>query len=140
MKQREIRFRAWDIEAKKIDYPKVLATKDEEWCEKLNSSPFAVADVWYGYEIQGCVSDILMQYTGLKDKNGIEIYEGDIITHKRILDNIGVNNWEVEFDKDRGQWYCRRNHSNPPRVPLCDICSKSLIIDNRYENPELLTC
>lgn len=54
---REIKFRAWDIELKKYHYPNM-------WDKSMPSN-------WENYYI-------LEQFTGLKDKNGKEIFEGDV--------------------------------------------------------------
>lgn len=72
----------------------------------------------------------VMQYTGLKDKNGIEIYEGDIF--KSI---IGVNA-TVEWEKE-GRFLGftidgKRRITYINREPLVEV------IGNIYENPELL--
>lgn len=65
-------------------------------------------DYWDGYKASDieAINDIFnnskyifMQYTGLKDKNGKEIYEGDILAY---LDNRKIENWEVKF----GEWSC----------------------------------
>lgn len=56
---REIRFRAWDREVGKMTEPFPLG------CELAGD----------GFDVDW----ILMQYTGLKDKNGREIYEGDVV-------------------------------------------------------------
>ncbi len=70
------------------------------------------------------IEPIVMQYTGLKDKNGIEIYEGDIIEWEHCVD--GKRIYVVEnihtvcneyFDGQKGKWE---------------------IIGNIYSNPELL--
>jgi len=68
---REIKFRAWD---------------GKEMYSPVIDGQGRVATLWYGYEIQGWCDDVVMQYTGLKDKNGKEIYEKMEIDNKFIVD------------------------------------------------------
>lgn len=73
--------------------------------------------------------DVLMQYTGLKDKNGKEIYEGDVVKIDGDKKYIGEIKWNVlGFVCDYGIDGIK-NH-------LPDYVE---IIGNIYENPELLT-
>ena len=74
----------------------------------------------------------LMQSTGLHDKNGKEIFEGDILGEKD-----GLLNGTVEYRADLGMFVNSLiRYNNFER--LCNIASDREIIGNIYENPELL--
>lgn len=74
---------------------------------------------------------VLMQSTGLTDKNGKEIFEGDIIG---IRD--GLLNGVVEFNIDLGMWTnSLLRYNNFER--LCSIADSRKIIGNIWEHPEL---
>jgi len=77
----------------------------------------------------------VMQYTGLKDKNGVEIYEGDIvkgITKHEFLDNIYFHKGIVDF-KD-GCFVVLGEDGN---YHILSELSDLEIIGNIYENKEL---
>lgn len=122
---REIKFRAWDKKMKVFKHP-------ELWDSKMPSN-------WkYWYELQ--------QFTGLKDKNGVEIYEGDIckVTYynhstpnsvliQKVTYDLGTftlvkNNTESKIEEDR------------TNVPLYYCFAPNTIekIGTIHENPELL--
>ena len=112
----EKKFRAWDKKNKEMISPVGIGT----FGEPLNE---------YNEMMDNCE---LMQYTGLKDKNGKEICEGHIVKVKWggvgyvvFQDGSFISRWEdgkVEY-----------------RVCKSDIESRELeVIGNIYENPELL--
>lgn len=76
---------------------------------------------------------IIMQFTGFYDKNGKEIYEGD------ILQGVGSYKWLVEWDA-RGGWILKSQTDTQERTAFIQYNSvtEDQIIGNVWENPELL--
>jgi hypothetical protein len=74
---------------------------------------------------QGGEQIVLMQYTGLKDKNGVEIYEGDILKAPYFQTAA------VEY-MESGFWCKQGKHNMLPNLTDAEV------IGNIYENPELL--
>lgn len=86
-----------------------------------------------GVSFQYSVEEIeLMQSTGLFDKNGKEIFEGDILGTKD-----GLLNGIIEYREDLGMFVnSLLRYDNFER--LCNVASDREIIGNVYENPGLL--
>lgn len=120
---KEIKFRVWDKDFKRMRY---LNSSHDFICfdEKGNG---------YYHNMQTGLGEWfsdLMQYTGLKDKNGVEIYECDIIEYK---DSTGKHIEEVKFDK--GCFYAGLHGGSSTRVaPKLINARLSKVIGNIYEN------
>ena len=120
---REIKFRAWDKEEKEV----------HEWDDLIPS-------VDLGYLFSNELGEYdeyeLMQYTGLKDKNGVEIYEGDIVEtvyNGEVFAGVVVYDLsEVDFKVTDGKEKYGRNFQ------YLTGNDENEVLGNIYENPELL--
>ena len=102
---RVIKFRAWD-EENKVMYPVDRVAFDAPHGTWINN---------HGYHL-------LLQFTGLKDRNGKEIYESDILKHF-AYNHQGL----MEWNNERGEW--------TKFLPL----EQFEVIGNTFEHPHLLT-
>lgn len=126
----KIKFRFWDVPNYKMRYW-------DEWSHLANASVL--------FESQGSPFPIIpMQYIGLQDKNGKEIYEGDIVFYDydyKSLQDPFKNRWEVVYHYD--QWKMVRGNRETGDQNCCDDphwnrWEDCEIIGNIYQNPELI--
>lgn len=81
----------------------------------------------------------VMQWTGLTDKNGVEIFEGDIIKETKVYDysdDIDINIYQIIWNENVTGFTAEgKNGSNTIHQNNMGVCE---VIGNIYENPELL--
>ena len=116
---RDIKFRAWDKTINYMDY-RVRFSHFEDGIEVLDS--------WSSWRELKKDEYELMQYTGLKDKKGVEIYEGDILQNEHHF------KYQVVFKGDC--WRCEPIKNNYFKNRF--IGNDLKIIGNIYKDPELL--
>lgn len=119
------KFRAWDKSGGEVML-KVYAI--DFYYRKIRFG--SGEDEWRNWDDSGEI--ILMQYTGLKDKNRKEIYEGDIIEDG----DAGIF-FEVCFIED-GFWGREINTSSNDILRLSELVPSCEVVGNIYQNPELL--
>lgn len=126
---RTSKFRVWDVRINR------MLSWDEmrkRYCDELDFMGILAGD-W---------SDLIpLQYTGLKNKNGVEVYEGDVL--KGLTSHYGEIVGEVklcQYEDDDGFVHGTHYGWNVNGVPLVDLIEQGFeVIGNIHENPELLT-
>lgn len=115
---REIKFRAWNNE--RMTYKPIVGD---------GTNGREAAEVWLN-DALSLSDEVLMQYTGCKDKNGAEVHEGDIVTDKHMTKGVvkyvqSDAAFKIVSDDDRLFF-------------LTSDIDGLTVIGNIYENPELL--
>lgn len=131
---REIKFRAWDKALKRMTYSSLYAITFD-------------GRIFYGNADVTDYPQEVMQYTGLKDSNGNEIYEGDILKSNsgyRLIVKFGNHGYSAYTDCVELGFYCECVSEKAKRQQIREDFlfwvreEQSEIIGNIHENPELL--
>lgn len=129
---RDIKFRAFHKKENRMIYP---ASKRNDTCMVFEETGWFIVDHFTGKmeTILKCEDGELMQYTGLKDKNGVEIYEGDIIKADNRITCIQWtgNGFNGVYMNDDLTWDDEWEDS-------ISRYGKIELLGNIYQNPELL--
>lgn len=146
MAARPIKFRAWDREARVIREVLNLSFNELNEISEITvkiGEAYQIGDDNEEEVLAGIPCDCglgkfeLMQFTGLLDKNGKEIYEGDIVIDHD--DNTRMN-YQIEWME--GCWFMTGIEKNDELVTVLlgrsDPSSDVEVIGNIYENPELI--
>lgn len=114
------------------------------WCNRRKK--FLCTDYVLGIEYcEGDFEDgVFQQYTGLKDKNETEIYEGDIIQELRLMDRTNSDGWWDVIDV--GEVFWSRNHAaflidfqtHDDIDSMGSWSHRYEVLGNIFQNPELL--
>ena len=124
--QREIKFRVWSNFFEQMYY-----------FDFENNIEVRSGHLWIVHE-EGAVSSKspsikIMQYTGLKDRNDKEIYEGDLVAVADYASWEGL--YKVIWDEENSMYMIEDAYGD--REKLCEF-EEYLVKGNIYENPELL--
>lgn len=127
MKNREIKFRVW----------KYHHTLEQHVMRDITNE-----SVIYLMDNEAFPDRVIMQYTGLKDLNGIEIYEGDIVKIETELAKSFNIDSVAPITFWRGQFYANNNAENLAGLSVIADYNGQIarceVIGDIYQNPELI--
>lgn len=124
MENRDIRFRAWNGKEMITDF--IVGQRLVNALAILVNEKFAKGE----YKVKMWK---VMQFTGLKDKNKKDVFEGDILADEEA-------HYRVYWDGTTARWDCERLQDGElmqAHYGIEDVVGDSCIIGNVFENPEL---
>jgi len=127
---REIKYRAWDKKAREMYQVNELGVGSASY-EQYAVNVYQQPETGFSKFYPGVV--LVMQYTGYKDRNETEIYEGDILKYE----NPKYPNhkpYVIKWSDDDCGFEC----VNSENFMLPSVWGEMEIIGNIYDNPELL--
>lgn len=125
---REIKFRAWNKNLKKMYKIGQITLEKGTWNYEPDNREYI------GMSIPYQPSFVLMQYTGLKDKNGKEIYEGDIVRIKGEAELLDIKA-KVEYSETFAQYIITNTKNIVHESEALGDYENIEVIGNIYDNP-----
>ena len=129
---RQIKFRAWDSVRKVMHLNASKVGESLYWDNGTSYNHMA-----FIYPKEEGERYFLMQFTGLQDKNGVGIYEGDIISIQYIRKEY--TNSVVCWSNDSALFYTSKEVGGEGCAISRSHMEEFEVIGNIHENPELLT-
>lgn len=133
--EREIKFRAWDVKRNKM-----IHFSNPQICSEYNQLAFTVEEE-EEKEYLGCLPDNkieIMQFTGLKDRNGKEIFEGDILKDNMKFENSDEHPLVLVEWRDNDVAFIFKGINGGCYIIPTGYVQDFEIIGNKFQNPELL--
>jgi uncharacterized phage protein (TIGR01671 family) len=129
---REIKFRAWHKQLKK------MFSAEEMAADQLTMLPTGkFINVHTIPALSRVNYDMVpLQFTGLKDGNGVEIFEGDIVQYET---KFGTATGRVSWQDFRACWAVGKEYTNSDLWKHCRNGAACEVIGNIFEHPSLLT-
>lgn len=127
---REPKYKAWGTDVKTMGEPWTIT--------ELIEAAFELSRAFSGKSVEELIETfsghIFLEYTGMEDKNGVEIYEADIV-------EIEDETYAIVWCEHEGNWAITKTPEDPEKEHFVmggQIRANGKVIGNLYPNPELL--